>query len=299
MPNWASTETAAPAGTRSRAPVASNLPATAADIDARARLIVLGEGLYALGLGGMTHGANAAAGVALPAVHVSAPPSDDYDLVEIATSSGELANWFGAESGAVVVKSPPGGGVVMLTVYGPAEAAAALTVDVRRLDAPHGAVPPPAATRREPPRPAPAAATREIRSEIVLHIEREGDRRFAAQGWAGNRGRRLRVEAFSIRPLEELLPGDIEYKAFGPDGRETPWVSDAKLCGTRGRGLPLTGFAARLAPHLRDRFDIVYEGAFFDSGVSGPHRDGEPCLPTVSDDPLEAINLRVIERGAG
>src|SRR6202011_2386470 len=137
---------------------------------------------------------------------------------------------------------------------------------------------------------------RELSSEIVLHIEREGDRRFAAPGWVGNRGRRLRIEAFSIRPLEGLAPADIQYKAFGPNGRETPWVTDAKLCGTRGRGLPLTGFAVRLAPHLRNRFDVVYEGSFFDSGVAGPTRNGDPCMPAVFNDPLEAIHLRLLER---
>ncbi len=131
----------------------------------------------------------------------------------------------------------------------------------------------------------------------MLHIEREGDRRFVAEGWVGNRGRRLRIEAFSIRPLEALASGDIEYKAFGPNGRETPWVTDAKLCGTRGRGMPLTGFAVRLAPHLRDRFDVVYEGSFFASGVAGPCRNGEPCMGKLFDDPLEAMHLRLIERG--
>ena len=128
----------------------------------------------------------------------------------------------------------------------------------------------------------------------MLHIEREGDRRFEVAGWAGTRGQRRRVEAFSVRPLDTLNPGDIEYKAFGPNGRETPWVSEAKLCGTRGRGLPLTGFAVRLASHVRGRYDVVYEGAFFDSGVTATMRNGEPCVPSLKDDPLEAINLRLV-----
>jgi hypothetical protein len=143
---------------------------------------------------------------------------------------------------------------------------------------------------------APRLTGREITSELILHIERQGDRRFSAGGWAGNPGGRLRIEGFAIRPLSAIVPGQIEYMGFGPGGRQTPWVTDVKLCGTRGRGFPLTGFAIRLAPTLHERFDVVYEGYFFDSGIRGPVRNGEPCLPSVVDDPLGAIRLRVIER---
>ncbi len=137
---------------------------------------------------------------------------------------------------------------------------------------------------------------REFRLEIALHIELVGDRRFAGQGWAGTRGQKLRVEAFALLPLDTISAADLEYKAFAPSGRETPWVSDGKLCGTRGRGVPLTGFAIRLAPHLRARFDIVYQGSFFDGGVAGPTRNGETCTSPIIDDPLEAINVRLVER---
>jgi Clostridial hydrophobic W len=136
----------------------------------------------------------------------------------------------------------------------------------------------------------------EIRTEIVLHVERLGDRRYPGQGWVGNRGKRLRIEAFSIRPVELLTARDIEFRALGPNRRQTPWVTDAKLCGTRGQGLPLTGFAIRLAPPADERFEIVYEGAFFENGVVGPILNGELCVSPIGDDPLEAINVRLIPR---
>ena len=269
------------------------------DIGAHGRLLTLAEGIYALNVASAAS-AGGAGGVRFPAIQVCAPPSDDYDMVEVVTGSGDLPEWCDAAGGVVVVKAPAGGGVVLVTTFGPMVGNEAAEIEIRRLGA--GAVDGPAPATPPPPPPAPAPRTRReaepLRSELMLHIEREGDRRFEAQGWAGSRGQRRRVEAFSIRPLETLAPGDIEYKAFGPNGRETPWVSDAKLCGTRGRGLPLTGFAVRLAPHLRDRFDVLYEGAFFDSGVTGTMRNGEPCMPTIKDDPLEAINLRVVPHGA-
>ena len=65
---------------------------------------------------------------------------------------------------------------------------------------------------------------------------------------------------------------------------------------TRGRGLPLTGFAVQPVARLRDQFDIIYQGSFFDSGITKPCHNGEPCLPARVDDVLEAINLRVVER---
>jgi hypothetical protein len=261
------------------------------DIDARARTVLLDEGLHALSFPAAAPGGDGAWGVELPAVLVSAPLSNEFDPVEIVVSSGDAGAWLGPRGGTIVVKAPPGGGVVMLTVFG-IQSLAEFVIDVRRLDANAGTV-------ASPPRVAlrPAVAPREIRHETLLHIQMQGDRRFAEPGWIGNRDARLQIEGIAIRPLETLQPNDIEYKAFGPNGLETPWISEGKLCGTRGRGLPLTGFAVRLAPRLRDQFDVVYEGAFFDSGVVGPHRNGEPCRATPFDEPLAAVNLRIVSRG--
>jgi len=257
---------------------------------AAASLVRLEEGLYALGIGPMPGLPDCSPLVALPAILLSAPPAGRNGCVEIIGTSGDAAGWVGYDGGTVVVKSPPGGGYLWVTAYGPPECAMALPlVEPRRLDRPcsRGAPLPQLDAVIEPD---------EIPTEIVLHMERIGDQRFAGQGWIGNRGRKLRIEAFSIRPTERLAASDIEFKGLGPNGRETPWVTDAKLCGTRGQHLPLTGFAVRLAPHVGDRFDVLYQGAFFESGVAGPHRNGTLCISAIADDPLEAINVRVIRR---
>jgi hypothetical protein len=257
-----------------------------------AKILKFDYGLYALSIAETGAPASAHSGIVLPAIHIANPPSDELGTVEIVAAASESTFWLGPEGGTVVIKVPLGGGHVLLTTYRPDDQPGTpLEVEVRRLDPPSRTAAPagPVAARREP-------VTREVKAELLLHIERTGDRRVTAQGWVGNRGQKLRIEAFSVRPLEALTAGDIEYKAFGPSARETPWVSDAKLCGTRGRGLPLTGFAIRLAPHLRERFDIEYQGAFFESGVSEASRNGEPCMPRIADDPLEALNLRLTER---
>jgi DNA end-binding protein Ku len=172
----------------------------------------------------------------------------------------------------------------------------------------------------EPPRPAPEAvaaaeveqiraqaiepppaasgdqSARELGTEILLHIMGLGDRRFVEPGWAGHPGSRRQIEAMSIRPREELEPSAIEFRVFAQEGRATAWVSNGNYAGTRGRELPLTGFAVRPAPELRDRFDIIYEGCFFDGGVVGPKRNGEICTSAVQNDPLEAVRITIVER---
>ncbi|HEX3521602.1 MAG TPA: hypothetical protein VHT52_05885 [Stellaceae bacterium] len=255
-----------------------------------ARLVALEQGLYALEIGESSCMRGRVSRLLVPVMQVAAPRDEADRSAQIIGTSGSGDAWLGGEGGTVIVKSPPGGAYVLVTAYGlPAQVVSVPDIQVRRLDRTpsNGAV-----LRSVDPAEEPA----EIGSEIVLHVERLGDRRFAGEGWVGNRGKKLRIEAFSIRPVDTLLARDIEFKALGPKGRQTPWVTDAKLCGTRGQRLPLTGFAIRLAPHVAERFDVVYQGAFFESGVVGPHRNGELCIPPIADDPLEALNVRLIRR---
>jgi hypothetical protein len=145
----------------------------------------------------------------------------------------------------------------------------------------------------------PPASARELGTEVLLHIMGLGDRRYIEAGWAGHPGSRRQIEALSIRPRDDLPPSAVEFRVFAQEGRATAWVSNGNYAGTRGRGLPLTGFAIRPAADLRDRLEIVYEGSFFSGGVVGPKRDGELCISPVADDPLEAIRVSIIERRAG
>ena len=259
---------------------------------AAATLVQLEQGLYALEIGESACLRGQFSGLHVPMIHISAPPADRDRGMEIVNTSGRGEIWLEQEGGTVVIKSPPGGGQVFVTAYGlPAQAVPLPDIEVRRLDRPrvNGAGLRSVKAADEPD---------EIETEVVLHIERQGDRRFPGKGWIGTRGSRLRIEAFSIRPAETLVARDIEFKALGPNRRQTPWVTDAKLCGTRGQRTPLTGFAIRLAAHVSERFDIVYQGAFFESGIVGPNRNGELCVAPLPDDPLEAISVRVVRRAA-
>jgi hypothetical protein len=151
-----------------------------------------------------------------------------------------------------------------------------------------------------PPAPSPApVGPRELGAEVLLHIMGLGDRRYVEVGWAGNPGSRRQIEALSIRPREELPASAVEFRVFAQEGRATAWVSNGNYAGTRGRGLPLTGFAVRAAPNLGGNLDIVYEGSFFEGGVVGPKRDGELCVSPIADDPLEAVRVSIVQKRAG
>lgn len=255
-------------------------------------LLWLDQGLYALEIGETTATDGEISGLLLPVIQISAPPGDRDGPVEIVGTSASGITWLAQDGGTVVVRSPPGGGHLLVAAYGPLDRVPDLpSVDVRRLDRSrsHDAATGPLSLGRD---------RREIQTEIVLHIERLGDRRFQSLGWIGNPDQKLRIEAFSIRPLEILTARDIEFKAVGPNGRETPWCTEAELCGTRGRSLPLTGFAIRLAPRVSDEFEVVYRGAFFESGIVGPKRNGEICIPPIHDDPLKAIEVHLARRAS-
>ena len=265
------------------------------------RMVAVDEGLYALRIGEIGGEAGAISGMEFPVAQVSTPFAEDGSGPEIVASFPRRGPWLGSEGGTVIIRSPAGGGHVIVTAYGPAgQSEIPLALGLRRLDGAGAAVEDTAGTASEAPGGTGAADSqgREVPTEILLHIERAGDRLFPGRGWVGALGRKLRIEAFSIRPLEAIAPADLEFKGFLPRGGETQWVQGGVLCGTRGRRLPLIGFAVRLASHLSGRFDVIYQGSFFAEGISSPHRNGQPCRASAADDPLEAINVRILERAA-
>jgi DNA end-binding protein Ku len=167
------------------------------------------------------------------------------------------------------------------------------------VQAPPPPEPPPSDPSPEPATPPPddAAGPHDIGAEILLHIMGLGDRRYVEPGWAGNPGSRRQIEALSIRPRDGLAPSAIEFRVFAQEGRATAWVSNGNYAGTRGRNLPLTGFAVRPATELGERLEIAYEGSFFEGGVVGPKRNGELCVSPIADDPLEAVRVTILDQG--
>ena len=267
---------------------------------AAASVIRLGAGLYAV-----TVGANreqAPNPNALPATVWVGSFAADGGL-EALSAGGGGEQWLRETEDSLAVRAPKDGVLMIATAFGSGDRApSAPSVVVQSLDeavslvASDDAAPPAAAPQISPPAP---RAEREIRTEIIAHIERVGDRVFAGSTWAGTPGAQRRIEGFSIKPLQEIQPSEIEYKALHPGGIETPWVPGPQLCGTRGRGLPLTGLAIRIAPHVQDQFSVVYQAAFFRSGITEARSNGAPCVPKLPGDTLEGINIRIVQRRPG
>lgn len=263
-------------------------------VPAVAKALDLTQGLYRVQIGEAGASHRRMGTIEMPATQITSTPSEGGATLELLGTGMARDGWIGAAGGTIVLKVPEPGAHVLITTYRATDQEASpVEIQISRLDLADldsvSAAPPAL-------RAAANSGALPIETEIVLHIERVGDQRFIGGDWSGNCGGKRRVEAFSIRPIEALLAADIEYKAFGPNGRETPWVSDAKLCGSRGRGMPITGFAVQVSERLRERFDVVYEASFFESGVTGPFWNGAPCKGHRQDDPLEAVRIRLTER---
>jgi hypothetical protein len=94
-----------------------------------------------------------------------------------------------------------------------------------------------------------------------------------------------------------MAGGEVEYKGLAVTGFETPWLSGGAACGTRGMSVPLVGFSVRMKSSARAvGYDCEYTGAFLSGATVGPVRNGEACRSTRPNDPLEAIQLRIVER---
>jgi hypothetical protein len=95
------------------------------------------EGLYALRVGEIAGNPGEIAGMAVPVAQVSAPFAEDGNGVEIVASFPRRGPWLGKDGGTVIVRSPIGGGHLMVTVYGqPGQQTGELLLDLQRLDVP-------------------------------------------------------------------------------------------------------------------------------------------------------------------
>jgi len=260
-----------------------------------ARLVNLEPGLFAFSITGGAPSHGAATGLALPAVHVCPFHSGQDGALEITTASGKPGAWLGGPAESLFVRSPAGGAAALVTAYlGRDPSGPPLALAIRRLDAPAEL---PIMTVALAMPGIPVRSQEEVGLEILLHIRGRGDVYFFEPGWAGRVGAGSWVEAFAILPRDALAASAIEYKGLSASGVETDWLPSGSRCGTSGRSTPLVGFAVRQKAGVAGaRFDCEYSGYFQSGAVSGPARNGAPCLSTAANDPLEGLQLRIVDR---
>ena len=253
----------------------------------------------------------------LPAIHVGLGPGVRAEHVDFVAGPSTEGAWLFARGDVLVAKVNSAGATLILTSVRAANGDV-LSIEVERLesrslmeripaanDARRAANAPPAAAGEPEPRaPAtpvsrPAANGRDdigVPLQIRAHIRSRGDMSFTDTSWAGRVAPGLWIESFGVRPLELLAAQDIEYKALTGSGFETPWLSDDKMCGTKGMAVPLVGFAVRLKGPAGAEYDCEYSGYFQSGAMVGPLRNGAPCRSTVANDPLEGIQVRLVRR---
>ena len=249
--------------------------------------------------------ARANGALVLPAVHVGLGPGMRPDQVEFIAGPNTHGAWLFSQGDLLVTKvNGTGATLVMTSVRAPG--GEVLSIKVERLESRADATPgqlaasPVVAKHAGKPAKEPEFSfgnQRYLPVQIGAHIRSRGDMMFVDAPWAGRVAPGLWIEAFSVLPLNQFGASDVEYKGLTGSGFETPWLSDDKMCGTKGMAVPLVGFAVRLKPGAASAgYDCEYSG-YFQSGVTvGPLRNGAPCRSTVANDPLEGMQVRLLKR---
>lgn len=283
---------------RSRAGVPPTpLPLSEAPQHAVARLVPLAPGLYAFSLAVDIRARDPVAGLVLPRVHVSAAPRRE-GAIEITNGFGRAGSWLDGRNAVLFVTSPAGGGAALVTGYLAGEPnPMPLELDIRRIAAPGPAAPAAPMTLTLGDFAVAEEEPQSLGLEIVAHIRERGDVRFQGAPWVGRLGPGLWIEGFIIIPSGRLAETAIEYKGLSASGTETPWLDSGLLCGSRGMGIPLIGFAVRQkAVAGTAPLDCEYTGYFQSGATVGPARNGAPCRSAIDDDALEGIELRITPR---
>ncbi|SEP92383.1 hypothetical protein SAMN04488038_102224 [Solimonas aquatica] len=221
-----------------------------------------------------------------PALLVAAAPLTPPGAVEFVGNTAAVAAWLCNVGDIVVAKIGAKGATLILSSLRTAADTQAFDIKVEQIN-----------DSTSPALPSTAAgATLKLR--VALHLRGQGEARFTESEWAGRAGSGAWIEAMSVVPLEALSAADIECKGLAANGFETPWLSDGAVCGTKGGGVPLIGFALRLKPAASAEYDCEYS-AYFRSGITvGPLRNGVPCRSRTNGDPLEAVQIRIVKRTA-
>ncbi len=263
------------------------MPASAsvsAQISATTQALTLPAGFYAVTV--KRGGVPAQPGrFPLPSVQLVIPP-DGNSPAAVEILSSQPGNWLTKASDTLLIKISAEASVLLTSYKNAAMAGDSLEIEVTRIDA---TASPAAAGAGISPVAVPKA-------DVVAHIQMEGDQTFPGGSWVGGRGTNRWVEAFGVVPVHGLAAEDIEYKGLTATGVETPWTSGGTLCGTRGQGTPLLGFAARLRGNAAERFDCLYEAVFIGGSRSALCRNGAPCRSDVLGAPLEGFLLSFVPK---
>jgi GT2 family glycosyltransferase len=289
------TDIVAPAPTLPEAAITSRIPMapTSTGPTASVSFLPLPEGLYLFSVRNGSATSHAEEQIPLPAMQVAAAPGTPPGHIEFLMSTAMTNGWLIDWKDQIIAKvTGPSVLVSMMSVLIPGMTP--LEIEVQRLDQAKPAAAP--ATMAAPRGIAPlSSGHKSLPLEVTAHVQNRGDMKFKEAEWAGQPDQRLWIESIAISPLEGIPTDAIEYKAITATGVETPWVSGGMPCGTRGIGVPITGFALRIKPQTGLRQVTCEYGALCLSGATiGPARNGAPCYSADSSDPIMGLWVAII-----
>ncbi|HLZ98170.1 MAG TPA: glycosyltransferase, partial [Steroidobacteraceae bacterium] len=262
------------------ADVRNNLQSDA--FTASVQVLPLPPGMYLFSVKAAAASKESEGQLRLPAMHVGLGPGVRSDQVEFLSGPSTDGAWLFAHEDMLITKVGAAGAALVLTSVR-ARGGEVLSVKVERLDGRSELETAVAEVARTPAAKAKNGSTSVAPGGVLplrigAHIRARGDMSFAGVPWAGRVAPGLWIESFSVKPLEGFEAQDVEYKGLTGSGFETPWMSDDKMCGTKGMSVPLVGFAVRLKPSSKAaQYDCEYSGYFKSGATVGPLRNGAPC----------------------
>jgi hypothetical protein len=263
----------------------SGLPETES-LNSAVQVLTLPAGLYSFTVKGETT-TQSSDGLTVPALQLGLAPVRPVGNVDFITGASTLDRWLARDSDMIIVKITGGEASLLLTSLR-YPSSPALAVDVKRLNADIQA----SASNLDGGRS--ASEPPELPVEMLTHIRNVGDLQFTG-GWAGWPGMKLWIEAFAVSVPGHPSAGLVEYRGIAANGMRTGWLSGSALCGTRGAGVPMLGFAVKLRPEFAERYQCEFSGKFLSGGTVGPLHNGELCVSELANDPLEGMQIRITE----
>jgi hypothetical protein len=250
-------------------------------------MLLLPPGVYAFTVSGGASFGEHGEQMALPALNVGLAPVQAKGQVYFYPGPHTLDCWLSFASDQLIARVVGDAARFLLTTLRrPADPE--LGVHVRRLDT--ILAPGPQETFTLPGNPAQAGAP-----TIMVHVRALGDLFYPADA-VGPLGPQLWIEGFIVNSAATIGSPLLEYRGLTADGFQSPWLSDSVLCGSRGRGTPLLGFAVRPSIAFAPTHQCTYFGHFLSGQRIGPVGDGNLCRSEQPDDPLVGIELRVALR---
>jgi GT2 family glycosyltransferase/glycosyltransferase involved in cell wall biosynthesis len=223
--------------------------------------------------------------LALPALQVGIAAEHSSGNVHFLTGSSTVERWLAYKTDMVVVKIAGGDAPLLLTSLQQQDSPS-LAVHIERLNVRQGSL----ASQAKDSEVYTQSAADLIRMRLMAHIRYVGDMGFDT-GCAGWPGQGMWIEGFAILEAGGLPLECIEYRGVLANGLQTPWLSNLALCGSRGEGMPLIGYAVRLKPAWAKHHECTYIGSFLSGAKTGPVEDGALCSSDLPGDPLDALEI--------